>query len=138
MRDDLLKIIGILVIVAFLIYLASKALKLHLNLQSSIMEGLTNSTPNGIAGSASVYANSIAAQGTVMHDSLLMTKYKTDYENVIINLDEYIGLLMLNSALNFSVADGASQENMALLANLNTMSNAKQSLNTVMTFLDQQ
>ena len=116
----------------------SKALNLHLNLQSSIMEGLANPSSNGVAGSAGVYANSIAEKGTVIHDSLLMTKYKTEYENVIINLDEYIGLLMLQSALNFSVADGASQENLALLANLNTMSNAKLSLNTVMTFLDQQ
>ena len=137
MKEDLLKIIGILVIIGFLIYLASKALKLHLNLQTGIMEGLVNPTSNGVAGSASVYANSIADQGTIIEDSLLMTKYKTEYENVIINLDEYIGLLMLQSALHFSVADGASQENIALLASLNTMNNAKQSLNTVMTFLDQ-
>ena len=137
MKEDLLKIIGILVIIGFLIYLASKALKLHLNLQTGIMEGLANPTSNGVAGSASVYANSIADQGTIIEDSLLMTKYKTEYENVIINLDEYIGLLMLQSALHFSVADGASQENIALLASLNTMNNAKQSLNTVMTFLDQ-
>jgi hypothetical protein len=136
MSEDLLKIIGIVVLVVFLLYLVSKVLKLHLNLQSSIMEGLANNGENGVAGSAGVFGNSIAEKSTVLNDSFLINKYKTDYEHVILNLDEYIDLLMLQTTLNFSAKDGASPENMALLTNLNTLHGAKASLNGVMSFID--
>jgi len=138
MSEDLLKIIGVVVLVVFFLYLASKALKLHLNLQNSIMEGMTSTSSNGIAGSAATYATSISSQATQIQDSLLISKYKTDYENVILNMDDYISLLMMQTALNFSVNDGASANNMTLLTNLNTLNAAKQSLNSIMTFIDQQ
>ena len=138
MSEDLLKIIGIVVLVVFLLYLASNALKLHLNLQRNIMEGLTNNVENGVGGSAATYATSIAQQATVLQDSLLIKKYKTDYENVVINLEEYLGLAMLQSALQFSPTGGMSPENLTILTNLNTLNNAKQTLNAVMTVIDQQ
>jgi PHD/YefM family antitoxin component YafN of YafNO toxin-antitoxin module len=72
----------------------------------------------------------------VLQDSLLISKYKTDYENVIINLDDYISTLMMDTSLKLSLKDGTSPENMTLLTNLNTLNNARQSLNTVMTFID--
>lgn len=138
MSEDLLKMLGIFILVVFLLYLVSKVLKLHLNLQNNIMEGFTNNGINGVAGSASVYGNSIIETSTLLQDSLLIKKYKTDYENVILNLDEYIDLLMLQSALNFSVKDGTSPENIALLSNLNTLQSAKTSLNSVMNYIDHQ
>lgn len=138
MSKDLMKIIGIVVLVLFLLYLASNSLNLHLNLQRNIMEGLANNGENGVGGSAATYATSIAQQATVLQDSLLIKKYKTDYENVIINLEEYLGLAMLQTALQFSPSGGMSQENLTILTNLNTLSAAKQSLNAVMTVVDQE
>jgi PHD/YefM family antitoxin component YafN of YafNO toxin-antitoxin module len=100
------------------------------------MEGLENNTQNGVANSAAAYAESITKQMNVLQDSLLISKYKTDYENVIINLEDYISTLMMDTSLKLSLKDGASPENMTLLSNLNTLNNARQSLNTVMTFVD--
>jgi hypothetical protein len=137
MSEELLKILGIVVVVVFLLYLGSNALKLHLNMQRSIFEGLTNNTDSGIGGSAATYATSISQQMTSLQDSLLIKKYKTDYENVILNLDEYIGLAMLQTALLINPKDVTAPENIALLTNLNTLNAAKQSLNTVMTVVDQ-
>lgn len=137
MSEDLLKIVGIVVVIAFLIYLGSNALKLHLSMQRSIFEGMANNGETGIGGSAATYATAISQQMTALQDSLLIKKYKTDYENVILNLDEYIGLAMLQTALSINSKDVTTPENIALLTNLNTLNAAKQSLNNVMTVVDQ-
>lgn len=138
MKEDFLKIIGILALIIFLLYVASSSLKLHMNMQKSIFEGLANNGENGVGGSAATYATSIAQQCTVLQDSLLIKKYKTDYENVVINLEEQLGYLMLQTALQFSTTGGMSPENLVVLTNLNTLDSAKRSLNSVMTVIDAQ
>jgi len=137
MNEDLLKIFGVIALVLFLLYVGTNSLKLHMNMQRNIMEGLANNGSNGIGGSAGTYATSIDQQATVLQDSLLIKKYKTDYENVIINMEEYLGLVMLETALQFSPTNGLSPENLTILTNLNTLTAAKQSLNAVMTVVDQ-
>jgi hypothetical protein len=91
MNEDMLKIIGILVIVIFLIYLATKSIKLHLN----VMEGLTmpslSSTPDSNSDIAK-FAESYKVATIKMHDTLLLSKYKTDYENLILNMDDFVKL----------------------------------------------
>uniref|UniRef100_A0A6C0BBQ1 Uncharacterized protein n=1 Tax=viral metagenome TaxID=1070528 RepID=A0A6C0BBQ1_9ZZZZ len=137
MSEDLLKILGIIAVVLFLLYVGTNSWKLHINMQKNIMEGLTNNGSNGIGGSAGTYATTVEQQATVLQDSLLIKKYKTDYENVIINMEEYLGLAMLETALQFSPTAGITPENLTILTNLNTMNAAKQSLNSVMTVVDQ-
>ena len=87
----MLKIIGILVIVIFLIYLATKTIKLHLN----VMEGLTmpslSSTPDSNSDIAN-FAESYKVATIKMQDTLLLSKYKTDYENLILNMDDFVKL----------------------------------------------
>ena len=60
MNEDFLKILGIIVVVGFLIYLAAKSLRLHRNM----LEGFTASdgsasSPNGEAGNSKKYADTI-------------------------------------------------------------------------------
>ena len=74
MTEDFIKIIGIVVIIGFLIFLATKSLKLHMN----VMEGLTNPTDasakTGVGASANGYASSLKNKVTQMqNDVLLMT-----------------------------------------------------------------
>ena len=90
----MLKIIGILVIVIFLIYLATKSIKLHLN----VMEGLTmpsltgsSSTPDSNSDIAK-FAETYKVATIKMQDTLLLSKYKTDYENLIVNMDDFVKL----------------------------------------------
>ena len=76
----------------FLIYLVNKFLTYNQN-NLSYMEGMTtdgsNNVPtsatNGIAGNAASYAAQIKAQAIKIEDQLLIPKYRTDYENVILN-----------------------------------------------------
>jgi hypothetical protein len=141
MNDEWLKIVGVVVVLGFLIYLAAKSLKIHRNM----MEGLTMPTDtsaispgvtSGQAGTANAYAAAIKAQVIKMQDVLLITKYRTDYENVIINMDDYINLLMLQAVLNLDTSSDSAATNIAAINSLNTLQSAKVALNSTMKFID--
>ena len=142
-QDEFFKIIGIIIVCFFIIYMAMKMFQL----QTSVIEGLTNadgtispsSTPpsSGEAGTAASYAAAIKAQVVKLQDELLIAKYRKDYEAAIINLDDYIGYLMIKQTLNMKL--GADMKsNIESINNLNILKNSKDSLNATMTFLDKQ
>jgi hypothetical protein len=139
-QDEFFKIVGILIVGFFIIYMVVKMFQL----QTSVIEGLTNPdgtsvTPpsSGEAGTAPSYAAAIKAQVVKLQDELLVAKYRKDYESAIINLDDYIGYLMIKQSLNMKL-DGDIKANIEGLNNLSILKTAKDSLNTTMTFLDKQ
>ena len=136
-QDEFFKIIGIVIVSFFIIYMAIKMFQL----QTSVIEGLTNEssvTPtSGEAGTATSYAASIKAQVVKLQDELLVAKYRKDYESAIINLDDYIGYMMIKQSLNMKL-DGDMKSNIEALNNLNILKTSKDSLNATMTFLDKQ
>ena len=75
-----------------------------------------------------------------MQDTLLVSKYRADYENILLNLDDYLNLLMLKTTLNMNlnapIEEGKPNPNMPLLSALKTLSDAKVSLNSVMKYID--
>jgi hypothetical protein len=103
-------------------------------------EGMTdssgNSIPpptNGVAGNASSYSASIKAATIKLTDSFLISKYRGDYETVILNLDDYINCQMLQTALSIDqINPGPS------LAKLVEMNQTKAALNNIMKFIDKQ
>jgi hypothetical protein len=139
-KDEFFKIAGILLVSFVIIYIIVKMFKL----QATVLEGLTNGSDsnslninNGEAGTASSYAAAIKAQVVKLQDELLISKYRKDYETVIINLDDYIGYLMIKQVLNMKITDNL-EANMVSINNLNSLKTAKDSLNSTMTFLDKQ
>jgi hypothetical protein len=136
MTEDLFKIIGMLLISFCIIYFIIKMF----HLQTSVIEGLTNAdatSTSGEAGTATSYAASIKSQVVKLQDELLITKYRKDYENIIINLDDYVGMLMIKQTLNMKI-DGDAKTNIENINNLNILKLAKESLNATMVFLDKQ
>jgi hypothetical protein len=137
MEEDLFKIVGIIIVGFFVIYMVLKMFKL----QKSVVEGLTNAdtiTPvSGEAGTAAEYAAGIKARLVKLQDELLVGKYRNDYEAAIINLDDYIGYLMIQQTLNMKF-DGDIKLQMESINNLNILKNAKESLNATMAYLDKQ
>jgi len=144
-QDEFFKIIGILIVGFFIIYMSIKMFQL----QTNIVEGLTNndgsssssssssSSGLGEAGSASTYAANIKSQVIKLQDELLVSKYRKEYESSIINMDDYVGYLMLKQVLNINLS--ADQKTVIeSINNLNILKNAKDSLNSTMTFLDKQ
>ena len=132
-QDEFFKIIGIVIVSFFIIYMTIKMFQI----QTRVIEGLTNNDTVGEAGTATSYAEAIKAQVVKLQDELLVAKYRKDYETAIINLNDYIGYLMIQQTLNMKI-NGDLKTNIDLLNNLNVMNNAKASLNATMTFLDQQ
>lgn len=138
MQDEIFKIVGIIIVCFFIIYMVVKMF----HLQTSVIEGLTNqdttiNSTTGEAGTATSYAASVKAQVVKLQDELLISKYRKDYESVIINLDDYIGMLMIKQSLNMKI-DGDIKSNIEAINNLNILKNSKDSLNYAMTFLDKQ
>lgn len=137
-QEEIFKIIGIIIVCFFIIYMVMKMFQL----QHNVIEGLTNAsdttpTTSGEAGTSSSYAASIKALVVKLQDELLITKYRKDYESVLINLDDYIGYLMIKQTLNVKLNDDI-KSNIEIMNSLNILKNAKESLNTTMTFLDKQ
>lgn len=107
---------------------------------SGIREGMTDasgniqsSTSNGIAGNAASYGATIKAETIKLQDTFLISKYRSDYETVILNLDDLLNNLMLKTALSIdsnNPGDGIKR--------LSEMNQAKLALNNVMKFVDKQ
>ena len=143
MHEEFFKIVGILIVCFFIIYIVVKMF----HLQSTVLEGLTNGSDattnntinpsSGEAGNAASYAAAIKANVVKLQDELLVSKYRKDYETAIINLDDYIGYLMIKQTLNMNL-NGDMQSNMTAINNLNILKESKDALNATMTFLDKQ
>ncbi len=93
----------------------------------------TGSSENGIAGNAATYAAALKADTINSLDSLMISKYRGDYETAILNLDDTIDILMLKTALNFN-----KEKPLDTLEKLSKMQQAKIALNSVMKFVDSQ
>ena len=132
-QDEFFKIIGIIIVSFFIIYMVVKMFQL----QSNVIEGLTNSDTAEESGTASTYAANIKAQIVKLQDKLLISKYRKDYEAAIINLDDLVGYLMIEHILNMKLGKDM-KTNMESINALNILKNSKESLNATMTFLDKQ
>jgi hypothetical protein len=146
--DSLFKIIGLLVVLAFFFYWTTGALKL----QNKLLEGFVQmtdtsskttatgepSTNAGIAGSSGNVANAIGEQTIRMQDTFLIKKYRKNYENLIINSEEYVNYLMLENLLKLKTDDSEESKNtnIALFDNINKLNACKTSLNGIMKFVD--
>lgn len=92
---------------------------------------LSSGSGNGIAGNAATYGATIKAASIKSQDTFLISKYRSDYETVILNLDDLINNLMLKTTLTIDPNNpGASLEK------LGQMQQAKTALNSVMKFVD--
>ena len=105
-----------------------------------IIEGMTDASgnqitppPNGVAGNAASYGATIKAANIRFQDQFLISKYRSDYETVILNLDDLVNNLMLQTAL--SVDQDKPQEAIKRLSDLNQ---ARAALNSVMKYVDKQ
>lgn len=98
---------------------------------TSSSSSTSTSTSNGIAGSAQNYAANIKSMTIKNQDVLLISKYRTDYENAILNLDDLINTMMLQTALTVD-----NSKPMSSLEKLVQLNSARGALNNVMKFID--
>jgi len=117
------------IVICFVVYV------LFRNFNFSYKEGMTtgSTTPasNGVAGNAAAYGATIKATTIKLQDTFLINKYRSDYETAILNLDDLISNLMLQTTLSI---DSSNPE--PAIKKLADMSQAKTALNSVMKFVD--
>jgi hypothetical protein len=115
-------------------YIGFRSLNYNLNFKEGLTTDSSNLSTNaadGIAGNAAAYAATIKAETVKLQDTFLISKYRKDYENIILNLDDFINNLMLKTAL--TVDKNTPQPTLSKLSELNQ---AKVALNNVMKFVD--
>lgn len=108
------------------------------NSNVSIKENFSNeksSGAHGIAGNAPGYSNDLKSSIVKLNDQLLIGKYRTDYENSILHLDDYLNTLMLHAALNIDHSKDPSNP-CTNFEKLSTLYNSKQALNSIMKHID--
>jgi len=111
------------------------------NNQYSLIEGMTDASgtaaaptsDNGIAGNAPSYGAQIKATTIKLQDTFLISKYRSDYETTILNLDDLVDNLMLKTVLSIDISNPVDD-----LKKLSEMNQAKMALNNVMKFVDKQ
>ena len=99
------------IVICFIIYLIFRNINFQEGLENSSSSttsasnnssSSTASITNGIAGSAQSYAADIKSETIRNQDVLLISKYRKDYENVILNADDLINTLMLETTLSMN------------------------------------
>jgi len=134
----------IFIAVCLILYLVFRSFQYNPMLIEGMTDGSGNTTKtkssgngttvgNGIAGNAAEYAAALKANTINSLDSLMISKYRGDYESALINLDDTIDILMLKTALNFN-----QEKPSDTLEKLSKMHQAKIALNSVMKFVDSQ
>ena len=139
--EDVFIAIGFIVFCLAIIYYFGQCMSLN----TSIIEGLENAdkkpdtvtTPaGGVGANAIQFAENIKAMTVKIQDELLIDKYKTDYENVVIATDDLIDNLMLKTLLTMK-PDPQNPKTMAeSLQAMILFKNSKDALNDVMKFVD--
>jgi hypothetical protein len=88
-------------------------------------------TTDGIAGNAATRGAGLKAAVVLSQDKLLISKYRADYENVILNTDDLVNTLMLETVLNIDKNDPIKA-----LDKLTKLNQSKIALNSVMKYVD--
>jgi hypothetical protein len=156
--ENIYRYLGITAVMLIIIYLGFKGL----NLQTGVLEGLTNNEPSSISNTntrtttggsvetanfldnvAGKSADAIKSQNDKLADVIAIDKYRTDYENLLIALDEYTKNMILSKIISVgskvATLPRGSVINDAVIADITSANNLKtfiDTLNSAMTFMD--
>jgi hypothetical protein len=131
MNQEFLYNLIIFISICVLTYIVFRNVNFKEGLENNDSKTTTSNTTNGVAGGAAAYAANIKEKVIKIQDTILISKYRADYENVVINMDDLVNNLMLQVTLNI---DQSKPE--ASLAKLGQLNLAKAALNNVMKFID--
>jgi hypothetical protein len=142
-KEKIYKYVGLGVIGIVLVYLILRTLKFQLN----IIEGLTTTAAASLPTASSPVDNTdienaplaINNNSTMVEDTLLINKYKSKYEDIIIELDKNVDFSILQTILKNAQTismNPTSNDSMKTIAIVNSLKAFKDSLNEGMTFMD--
>ena len=128
--DDLYKIVGLIVVIIFVVSIGAKMF----SYQAKVIEGMTNSSTDKDTISSAVSSNT-----DKLSDTLLASKYRSNYEDSIINLEKAVSVGILSEVINNAEtisSDPASSKALTAMSSINTMQTFRETLNQSMIILD--
>uniref|UniRef100_A0A6C0HH90 Uncharacterized protein n=1 Tax=viral metagenome TaxID=1070528 RepID=A0A6C0HH90_9ZZZZ len=132
--EDIYKYLGLAIVVVFVAYIAIKSL----TFQARLIEGMKSKDKESeTTTDKDKVADAIKSKTNAMLDSLLIDKYRSSYDDTIIELEEYINVAILTYVTSFAetiATPGPSST--AMMTSLNTLQAFKATLNDSMKFLD--
>lgn len=130
-QDTLFKIIGGAIILLLLVGIFSRASVY----QKQVVEAMTSSPETD----KSQLGTTVSSNSDKISDALLISKYRSNYEDAIIGLEKAVSLALVSEVVNNSEtisADPISDDSMKAIANINALKSFRESLNTSMVILD--
>lgn len=140
--NDLLTSACILAMLLLAAYISSKTLTyLSNNLEgmetngTTKSSGTTSTSTSGVGAGAASWGDAIKSATTKINDAMLVSKYRKDYENVIINAEDCVNASML-SALMTSPLGPDGNVTVQTLTAIKNMNDSKVALNEIMKYVD--
>lgn len=124
------KFFSLAIVFTVVVYLCLKAY----SYQKKVVENMTATTTSkdNIKGVVSNNAD-------LLSDTMLISKYRTDYEETIIHLEKSVSIGLLSEVINNAESiskDPISNESITAINNINSLKIFRESLNTAMLILD--
>ena len=125
--------LGIIFACLFFIYIYVK----NFTYQTKIVESLTNKEPS-VIGTLEETSEKLKAATEKTKDALYLDKYRKDYENLIIDLEDNsnatnLGLLQ---SLATQASNGQLDDMLKIMGKMNTINTFRGTLNDAMKYLD--
>ena len=129
MELDFLYNLSIFIGICILIYFVFRTIGVKEGLETNNKD--KNIINSGQADGASTYGANIKSQVIKLQDVILISKYRSEYENIVINMDDLVNNLMLQTTLNIDQSNPEPG-----LEKLSKLNQSKVALNNVMKFID--
>lgn len=132
-ENDMIMYIGLISLVLFLFFIISRVF----TFQTSMMEGLSNKDSQ--TQPINVTVGKVENINKVSEDHLFIEKYRSDYEDLIIHLEETTNLDMMRLIKQHgnNIEQGKTvDEQMKTIKKINELSQLKESLNSSMKYID--
>ena len=132
-ENDMIMYIGLISLVLFLFFIISRVF----TFQTSMMEGLSNKDSQ--SQPINVTVGKVENINKVSEDHLFIEKYRSDYEDLIIHLEETTNLDMMRLIKQHgnNIEQGKTvDEQMKTIKKINELNQLKESLNSSMKYID--
>jgi hypothetical protein len=134
--NDFLNVAGLFIVFIIIAVIFS-------NIYNKQIEGMTNQKNNNstIANTSrginsTLFHEKLKEQHQNLKSDLNIPRHRGDYENILIEMNDYVDGLMFNELLNIDPNNMNNQKLMNTMQNITKMNQSKDSLNKMMKYLD--
>lgn len=135
-ENDFYKFIGLAVVILLVVSVCARLFKV----QTKVIEGMTiGSSSSSSTTDKDKVADAVSSNNDSVDDELLVSKYRTSYEDTIVALEKNCSDYILSGVVNNAEAiskDPTSAENQKIISALNNLTTFRSTLNTAMVILD--